>query len=417
MPAFDPVRDAVLNSPTEPTHGPVFPRRATDLAVLLNADDPILAVDAPRPIPYNPRTRISPPTAILQPLTPAEIISFRNYRGKGAAQLLKRKRASSDEPELVPNKRHAGDVGVVVDHYNSRPDVGVVQRQESPIIGLKNFNNWVKSILISRFAYPALLKSTHTQERAKGKVLDMGCGKGGDITKWSKAKIRELLAVDIAAVSVDQARDRWLNQKGTKFEATFAALDCYAEPLSRAFPPAKLVQPFDVVSMQFCMHYAFETVQKARCMLNNVTQYLRPGGVFIGTIPNSDFLLEQLNSLPAGQQDLSFGNDVYTIQFDDREKQPVFGHKYNFFLRDAVENVPEYVVRWENFRRMAADHKLELIYKKDFHEVFLEHQKDPEFGPLMVRMKVKDANGESAMDEAQWEAANIYIAFAFQKTL
>ena len=195
---------------------------------------------------------------------------------------------------------------------NSRPDVGVVQRQESPIIGLKNFNNWVKSILISRFAYPALLKSTHTQERAKGKVLDMGCGKGGDITKWSKAKVRELLAVgvlflsallspsrssnpdnstDIAAVSVDQARDRWLNQKGTKFEATFAALDCYAEPLSRAFPPAKLVQPFDVVSMQFCMHYAFETVQKARCMLNNVTQYLRPGGVFIGTIPNSDFLL------------------------------------------------------------------------------------------------------------------------------
>ena len=57
--------------------------------------------------------------------------------------------------------------------------------------------------------------------------------------------------------------------------------------------------------------------------------------------------------------------------------------------------------------RMAADYKLELIYKKDFHEVFLEHQKDPEFGPLMVRMKVKDANGESAMDEAQWEAASV----------
>lgn len=96
---------------------------------------------------------------------------------------------------------------------------------------------------------------------------------------------------DIAAVSVDQARDRWLNQKGTKFDATFAALDCYSERLSRAFPPAKLVQPFDVVSMQFCMHYAFESIQKARCMLDNVTRYLRPGGIFIGTVPNSDFLL------------------------------------------------------------------------------------------------------------------------------
>ena len=86
---------------------------------------------------------------------------------------------------------------------------------------------------------------------------------------------------------------------------------------------------------------------------------------------------------------------------------------------------------------MAADYKLELIYKKEFHEVFLENQEDPEFHSLMVKMKVVDTNGESSMDEAQWEAASaspffcsshawpwffflfgldIYIAFAFEKT-
>jgi len=43
--------------------------------------------------------------------------------------------------------------------------------------------------------------------------------------------------------------------------------------------------------MQFCMHYAFETVQKARCMLDNVSRYLRSGGIFIGTIPNADLLM------------------------------------------------------------------------------------------------------------------------------
>ena len=96
---------------------------------------------------------------------------------------------------------------------------------------------------------------------------------------------------DIAAVSVDQARSRWESMRGPRFEANFAALDCYTEPLSKAFPPAKLAQPFDVVSMQFCMHYAFETVQKARCMLENVSRHLRTGGVFIGTIPNADILL------------------------------------------------------------------------------------------------------------------------------
>ena len=79
--------------------------------------------------------------------------------------------------------------------------------------------------------------------------------------------------------------------RGARFDATFAALDCYAESLSQAFPPDKLVQPFDVVSMQFCMHYAFETVQKARIMLENASRWLRPGGIFVGTIPNADQLL------------------------------------------------------------------------------------------------------------------------------
>jgi mRNA (guanine-N7-)-methyltransferase len=49
--------------------------------------------------------------------------------------------------------------------------------------------------------------------------------------------------------------------------------------------------PFDVVTMQFCMHYAFQSVSKARMMLENVSRYLKPGGTFIGTIPDSEQLL------------------------------------------------------------------------------------------------------------------------------
>lgn len=39
------------------------------------------------------------------------------------------------------------------------------------------------------------------------------------------------------------------------------------------------------------MHYAFESSSKVRLMLENVTRYLRIGGQFIGTIPDSDLLL------------------------------------------------------------------------------------------------------------------------------
>ncbi len=31
--------------------------------------------------------------------------------------------------------------------------------------------------------------------RVSGKVLDMGCGKGGDLTKWAKARIKEYFGV------------------------------------------------------------------------------------------------------------------------------------------------------------------------------------------------------------------------------
>jgi mRNA (guanine-N7-)-methyltransferase len=96
---------------------------------------------------------------------------------------------------------------------------------------------------------------------------------------------------DIASVSVDQARARWEGMKFSRFDASFAALDCFTESIKDSFPANKLAVPFDVVSMQFCMHYAFETVQKVRCMLENVTTRLRPGGIFVGTIPNADFLL------------------------------------------------------------------------------------------------------------------------------
>ena len=57
---------------------------------------------------------------------------------------------------------------------------------------------------------------------------------------------------------------------------------------------------------------------------------------------------------------------------------------------------------------MAKEYGLELKYKEEFHEVFAEHQEHPEFGPLMVRMKVVEPNGESSMDEDQWEAASAY---------
>lgn len=48
---------------------------------------------------------------------------------------------------------------------------------------------------------------------------------------------------------------------------------------------------FDICSCQFALHYAFRSEKHVRRMLQNATAYLRPGGYFIGTIPNADMIV------------------------------------------------------------------------------------------------------------------------------
>lgn len=94
-------------------------------------------------------------------------------------------------------------------------------------------------------------------------------------------------------MSIIQANNRWNDLKVDRFDAWFSQLDAYHYPLEKAasLPPEALSRGFDVVTMQFCMHYAFETQEAVHQMLDNVARYLRKGGRFIGTIPDETFLM------------------------------------------------------------------------------------------------------------------------------
>lgn len=72
----------------------------------------------------------------------------------------------------------------VADHYNARPNVNPNQRARSCIIHLRDFNNWTKSVLIREFVSQRNLK-----------VLDLACGKGGDLFKWDKASVSHVTGV------------------------------------------------------------------------------------------------------------------------------------------------------------------------------------------------------------------------------
>ena len=453
---------------------------------------------------------------------------------------MDRERKQLVETRIITAARGVHDV--VRQHYNAVPERGRGWRKtDSRIKGLRSFNNWVKSTIIQKFSPNenftpggASYGGQSIEQEPQGLlVLDIGCGKGGDLGKWQQAPqpVDLYVGVDPAEVSIEQAQERYGQMRGggggrrggrsgfrggrphqSSFEGKFFAKDCFGEwlgdiPIIREVGIDGNIGPggggnsrwggggFDVVSMMFCMHYAFESEAKARGMLRNVAGSLKKGGRFLGVIPNSDILRAKVQEfhqscvpkettdsklnrtetnkdidshtddevrkdlkaqtesdspkdmgsdkdttelekdIPTPKNNTSlpkpltlsepptpeWGNSIYRVKFppntpSDGIFRPPFGWKYSYFLEEAVEEVPEYVVPWEAFRALAEDYNLELQYRKPFADVWKEEKDDAVLGPLSERMGVRErGRGDLLVSGEEMEAAGFYLAFCFYK--
>lgn len=294
------------------------------------------------------------------------------------------------------------DNAAVTAHYNERRNEGRRGRMDSRIIRMRSFNNWVKSVLIN----------LHTRPGAR--VLDLCCGKGGDLNKWAKVKISEYFACDTAPVSVQQAAERYNEMDNVTFRPRLFVGDCFDVRLADYFSDDTV---FDVVSCQFAVHYAFENEARVRRMLLNVTERLRPGGFFIGTTTDANVLVRKLRAVDGP----AIHNGVFRIDLDPRFSDKKFpkgpnsqyGIRYNFNLDQNVEDCPEYLVHFPLLQAVAREYELELILLKNFHDFYTEFNSDlyGEFQDLCARMGVLD--GSMSLDE--WDAIYLYAAFAFKK--
>lgn len=258
----------------------------------------------------------SPPRKLKRPGGGARV----NAANREAAERERRQREEDARRAVQGRAVNAADI--VAEHYNAVPERGRDWRNtESRIKGLRSLNNWIKSTLIQKFSKPEI-------PTAEMRVIDLACGKGGDLGKWEKAPQVPILYVgcDIANVSIQQAQQRFNNPKQSnrgryqprqRMEAQFYVHDTFAHSLIDLprvrevgfYPPTVgpggVIQGgmrtggFDVVSMMFALHYSFETEELAKGMLSNVSGALKKGGKFIGVMPNSDVITAKLKSLLA----------------------------------------------------------------------------------------------------------------------
>jgi mRNA (guanine-N7-)-methyltransferase len=139
---------------------------------------------------------------------------------------------------------------------------------------MRVFHNKVKQQLISNACQ-------YTQEKYK-KLLDIGCGRGGDLFKWDKSNIRYVYGYDPNASYIDEANRRFHNSS-LKRDYVFSTEEYNS-----------FENYFDIVSCQFAIHYMFSDDTTLDNHLAYVCRMLKPGGVYIGTFMDGDRVLEIL---------------------------------------------------------------------------------------------------------------------------
>ncbi|KDD75388.1 hypothetical protein H632_c707p0, partial [Helicosporidium sp. ATCC 50920] len=161
-------------------------------------------------------------------------------------------------------------------------------RKSGPGAPLKYFHNSIKRALINRFAHGV------------DSLLDLACGRGGDIHKWMDADIARVTGVDLSPGEIEEARKRFAE---TKARAPHRRLDCCWEVSSdlgladwhpQDSLSASSPRLFDAATCMFAIHYFFASEDSLKQFFRNVAANLKPGGYFFGTVPDGRRVNEAL---------------------------------------------------------------------------------------------------------------------------
>ena len=115
--------------------------------------------------------------------------------------------------------------------------------------------------------------------RKNSLVLDVGAGRGGDLQKWRSVGAR-LYMCDPDEESLLEAMNRAVN----------------VHPTTEFFKGDVLQAPgleFDVVCYNFSLQYIFQSEDYARMCIQSISRLLKPGGKFMGVVPDATKILKR----------------------------------------------------------------------------------------------------------------------------
>jgi hypothetical protein len=254
---------------------------------------------------------------------------------------------------------------------------------------LKQFHNWIKRRLLE-FVLGGEEKKT---------LIDLGCGKAGDLHKWMHNKLSFVLGVDNSLDNIVNPKDgcysRFLEQCFKKNKESmkenqilfclFVQGDCGKDlksgegiPLSEDFqlveaifgtekekekeekeikeekkkrPSYPVHGEFDVCSCQFALHYFFKSKDTLKAFLINVYNTTKVGGYFIGCCFDGKKILElSEDRLEINDEE---GNRIFLLEKSTTSKKEFkndstcLGLKISVYQESINQLVDEYLVNFD----------------------------------------------------------------------
>ena len=188
-------------------------------------------------------------------------------------------------------------------------------------------------------------------------VLDLGCGRGGDLHKWNHTGTSMYIGVDISSESCAEARTR-----ASRLDMPTRILNQPAVEFLESCPGGE----FDVISMQFLLNYVADSEASLDRLMFLCARALKPSGVIIGTAVDSARVTEELTE--GGKENDK--NDYFSLTPIESQSAGLgeLGYMYSFYMHNAVENCIEHVVPKEDLMRCASRHGLRMDYVIGFAE-------------------------------------------------
>jgi len=290
--------------------------------------------------------------------------------------------------------------------------VGVSKFDTKLTIGLQKFHNqYIKNKI--------LLHSTlHSFKEPK--LLDMSCGKGGDLRKWIMNGAHFVLGCDIAESGLIDPRDsiykRYIEQiqeRGGRDRIApmvFIQADAsklYTDgtagmtPIDRAMlrslwgHPEPTVPPmirkfegiassgFHVVACMFSLHYMFRDRAMFDGWLMNLGASLKTDGYFIGCCFDGDTVAKKLQAVPEGQLLLGTQKDttLWSIrkQYDDAytgvlpDTDEGLGRMIKVYFASIGDEYEEYLMSFPYLVKRLREIGCELLTDEECHAIGLRN--------------------------------------------